>query len=216
MEELRKAVDELLRLRDTWIPQTTKLTVELLAEDPVTAFPIDFDFTSLIREVVSSAEEKPEQLSQRVYNILELATTALSSSIVTSEEKARILLLKGKALNAIAAITQDSTDVKSTLQKALHLDPKLSDAWCEIGEFDWMTAGAESAMSSLTEALKIDVRFCDFLPLIDFFKSSNFLCRTCSKIIQMRFGAYRCYFASSRKTVQRFENSSPKQQNFRI
>uniref|UniRef100_A0A0R3S8Z1 TTC5_OB domain-containing protein n=2 Tax=Hymenolepis diminuta TaxID=6216 RepID=A0A0R3S8Z1_HYMDI len=156
MKELQSAVDELLRLRDTWIPETTRLTTELLLTDPVFAFPPGYDFTSLVREVVKSTEEKPEKMLERINHILELSTKAFNTSNLTPHQKAQILLLKGKALNAITAFTQDSSDVKSTLERALQLDPELSDACCEMGEFEWMTVGPEAALNSLKKALKID------------------------------------------------------------
>uniref|UniRef100_A0A158QHL0 TTC5_OB domain-containing protein n=1 Tax=Rodentolepis nana TaxID=102285 RepID=A0A158QHL0_RODNA len=156
MEELRIAVDALLLLRDTWIPETTQLTTELLMTDPVVAFPPGYDFNSLIQEVVRSTEEKPEKLSERISHIVELATKALTTSNLTPMQKAQILLLKGKALNVIATLTQDTSEVKVTLERALELDPELADACCEMGEFEWLTVGPEAALNSLKKALKID------------------------------------------------------------
>nr|CDS27787.1 tetratricopeptide repeat protein 5 [Hymenolepis microstoma] len=163
MEELRNAVDAFLLLRDTWIPETTRLTIELLMTDPVVAFPPGYDFNSLIQEVVRSTEEKPEQLSERIDYILELVAKALNTSNLTPQQKAQILLLKGKALNAIAALTQDTSEVKLTLEKALEFDPELADACCEMGEFEWLTVGPEAALNSLIKALKIDSQNPDIL-----------------------------------------------------
>lgn len=159
MDELEKSVEELLRLRETWIPENTRLNLELLMADPVSAFPSGYDFTSLIREVVRSSEEKPEKMSERVNHILELATKLSNSPSLSAQQKAKILLLKGKTLNATAALTQISCDIRSTLERALKLEPKLADAWCEIGEVEWMTIGPEAAISSFANALKIDVSF---------------------------------------------------------
>ncbi|KAM7540198.1 hypothetical protein Aperf_G00000045395 [Anoplocephala perfoliata] len=163
MDELEKSVEELLRLRETWIPENTRLSLELLAADPVSAFSSRYDFTSLIREVVKSSEVKPEKMSERVNHVLELATRVSNIPNLSAQQKARILLLKGKTLNATAALTQGSCDIKSTLERALKLDPKLADAWCEIGEFEWMTIGPEAAISSFTNALKIDSQNSDVL-----------------------------------------------------
>ncbi len=52
----------------------------------------------------------------------------------TPEEKARVSFLRGKALNVVPVgeESQPSPDAKRALQKAIKLDPTLSDAWCEL------------------------------------------------------------------------------------
>ncbi|EUB55465.1 Tetratricopeptide repeat protein [Echinococcus granulosus] len=157
MEELEATVDELLRLRDTWILKNTRLSFENLTEDPEKVFSLESDLISLIREVVQISEEKAEKMATRVSHVLDLVAKVLHSHDLSTAQKARTLLLKGKALTLTVPFAQDTEEVKSTLRKAIKLDSNLSDAWCELGEYEWMTSGPESALPLLQTAFKLDL-----------------------------------------------------------
>ncbi|CDS43331.1 tetratricopeptide repeat protein 5 [Echinococcus multilocularis] len=156
MEELEATVDELLRLRDTWILKNTRLSFEHLTEDPEKVFSLGSDLISLIREVVQISEEKAEKMATRVSHVLDLVAKVLHSHDLSTTQKARTLLLKGKALTLTFPFAQDTEEVKSTLRKAIKLDSNLSDAWCELGEYEWMTSGPEGALPLLQTAFKLD------------------------------------------------------------
>lgn len=157
MEELEEAVNNLLRVRDTWVFENTQLTFDSLTEDPVKIFNQGTDFLiTLIREVVQESEEKSGKLAAHVNEVITLVNRALSDSSdsLSPTQKAKILLLKGKALNVMVPPAQEA---KATLEKAIELDPGLADAWCELAEYEWMTNGPEAALVPLHRALQINV-----------------------------------------------------------
>lgn len=186
MEEIEAAVDELLRLRDAWILENTSLSFETLCEDPEKVFPPGSDLTSLIREVVRASEEKAEKMATRVSHVLDLVAKFLHSHDLSTSQKARALFLKGKVLALTVPFTQDTGEVKSTLEKVTKLDSDLSDVWCELAEYEWMTSGPESALPPLQTAFKLDVGF----------STTTIVCRN---TIQRFSGAFQCYCVKYRR-----------------
>ena len=64
--------------------------------------------------------------------------------------KADYFMLRGKALNVISAFSQEALDM---LTKAVKLDPKLVDAWVQLGECYWKKKDVEAARNCFQGAL---------------------------------------------------------------
>lgn len=64
---------------------------------------------------------------------------------------ARYYYLKGRALNVVPKYSREAEDL---LSKAIKLDPKLVDAWNELGECYWKNNKISEAMNCFKGALK--------------------------------------------------------------
>lgn len=77
-----------------------------------------------------------------VYFILDCAVNSFRS---------RYYFLKGRALN----VTQDySKEAQDLLSKAVKLDPKLIEAWNELGECYWKNDNLTESKNCFTKALE--------------------------------------------------------------
>lgn len=77
-----------------------------------------------------------------------------SRSIAVSaleQDAARFYYLKGRALNVIPEYNKEAEDL---LSKAIKLDPKLVDAWNELGECYWKNNKLKEATNCFIGALK--------------------------------------------------------------
>ena len=66
------------------------------------------------------------------------------------ENKARYLLLKGKALNVLPSHNEEAHDL---LSKAVKLDPRLAEAWVQLGESYWKNRDVDGAKNCFIGAL---------------------------------------------------------------
>lgn len=64
---------------------------------------------------------------------------------------AKYFYLKGRALNVVPKYSKEAEDL---LSKAIKLDPKLVDAWNELGECYWKNTKISEAMNCFKGALK--------------------------------------------------------------
>lgn len=80
-----------------------------------------------------------------MYLHLNFAETALEV------DAAKYYYLKGKALNVVPKYSKAAEDL---LSKAIKLDPKLVEAWNELGECYWKNNKQKEAMNCFNSALK--------------------------------------------------------------
>lgn len=73
------------------------------------------------------------------------------------QDPARYYYLKGRALNVIPEYNKEAEDL---LSKAIKLDPKLVDAWNELGECYWKNNKLKEATNCFTGALKHVINIC--------------------------------------------------------
>lgn len=67
------------------------------------------------------------------------------------QDAARYYYFRGRALNVKPDYNKDAEDL---LSKAIKLDPKLVDAWNELGECYWKNNKLKEATNCFTGALK--------------------------------------------------------------
>ena len=65
-------------------------------------------------------------------------------------QKAEILMLQGKTLNVLARYDPVAQEA---LEKAVKLDPRLVEAWIQLGEVYWKNNRVEDAKNCFTGAL---------------------------------------------------------------
>uniref|UniRef100_T1J2A1 Tetratricopeptide repeat protein 5 OB fold domain-containing protein n=1 Tax=Strigamia maritima TaxID=126957 RepID=T1J2A1_STRMM len=97
---------------------------------------------------ISEAAKKNENVSlllQKTLDELEVIKDQCET-----ENKAKYLLLRGKALNVLSHFNEDALH---DLEKAVKLDPKLVEAWNELGECYWKKGDMESAKNCFNGAL---------------------------------------------------------------
>uniref|UniRef100_A0A5K3FAZ3 TPR_REGION domain-containing protein n=1 Tax=Mesocestoides corti TaxID=53468 RepID=A0A5K3FAZ3_MESCO len=58
---------------------------------------------------------------------------------------------------------ESAAEAKTCLEKALQIDPGLSDAWCELAEHEWMLCEPERAVAPLQTTLKLNKQNADAL-----------------------------------------------------
>ena len=74
------------------------------------------------------------------------------SSLISddAENKARYLLLRGKALNVLPKHNEEGHEL---LSKAVKLDPRLAEAWIQLGESYWKNGDVDGAKNCFIGAL---------------------------------------------------------------
>ena len=98
------------------------------------------------------------------YFLLKCLGFFLSTENAEHENKAAYLYMKGRALNVLP---QYSSEAEEVLSRAVKLDPKLVDAWNELGESYWKKDDIKEAKNCFNGAL-VHVRM--FLSLLLKFK----------------------------------------------
>ncbi|VDD82821.1 unnamed protein product [Mesocestoides corti] len=164
MDNLEVAVGELLWARDNWIIEASALSHDILTRDPVEVFRnvnhLEDEMTKLIRATVHASDEKTEQIVNKLAVVVDYVDK-LDFSKLSNADKAQAYLLKGKALNVAVPIMEQkresAAEAKTCLEKALQIDPGLSDAWCELAEHEWMLCEPERAVAPLQTTLKLNV-----------------------------------------------------------
>jgi len=96
---------------------------------------------------VTQAVEKPKIVESQMNDVI----TLLETNQKLLKSKAELCMLKGKCLNV--ASKYDST-AEELLSKAVKLDPKLVDAWNNLGEVYWKKGDINSAKNCFTGALQ--------------------------------------------------------------
>lgn len=67
-----------------------------------------------------------------------------------NQNRAKFYYLKGRALNVDAEYSKEAEEI---LSKAIKLDPKLVDAWNELGECYWKNDNLKEAKNCFSGAL---------------------------------------------------------------
>jgi len=97
------------------------------------------------------SDQRAARINAKKEESLKIIETASDSKSMDSEERAKILYFKGRALNVMGEADPEAEEV---LSKAVKLDPTLVEAWNELGECYWQKAEIDMAKTCFEEALK--------------------------------------------------------------
>lgn len=98
-----------------------------------------------IEEAIKKNEETEKLLKEN------LNVFTLHENMISTTEKARYNYLKGKLLNVAPKYDKEAENL---LSKSIKLDPKLVEAWNELGECYWKNDDLQKSISCFEGALK--------------------------------------------------------------
>lgn len=98
---------------------------------------------------IDSAKNKDEDIASQLDKTLHILDE--SRAACEAEDKAQFCLLRGKALNIKPEFNEEALEI---LSKAVKLNPKLVDAWNELGECYWKKGDIAASKNCFEGALK--------------------------------------------------------------
>ena len=100
-------------------------------------------------------------MQKKLNTVWEDSHTTLYTFVDDIKDKAVFNMLRGKILNVLPTHSPESEEA---LSKAVKLDPKLVEAWNQLGESYWKFGNVASAKNCFTGALNhVGFAYCEWL-----------------------------------------------------